>query len=80
MKKTCKSSELRGHISTIDVFDNSVMKVIARFPYDVTDDLDCQCAYIRAKLFAKAYVDNCDFPRSQFSLIDKFDNSVWPVL
>lgn len=79
MEKTIKSSTPCGHISTIDVFDNSVMKVIARFPYDVTDDLDSQCAYIRAKIFAKAYADNCDYPRTQFSLIDKFDNSVMSI-
>lgn len=80
MKKTIESSKPCGHISTIDVFDNSVMKVIARFPYDITDDLESHSAFIRAKMFAKVYADNCDFPHSHFSLIDKFDNSVWPVL
>lgn len=80
MKKTSKSSELRGHISTVDVFDNSDMQVIARFPYDVTDDIDSLSAYTRAKMFVKFYADTCDYPRSRFSLMDKFDNSVWPVL
>ena len=79
MAKTIKSPKLRGIVSTVDVFDNSEMCVIARFPYSVIDELDRRCAYVRARMFVRAYSDNCDYSLSQFALINQFDKSVIPV-
>ena len=80
MKKTKRPVHLKRNTFTVNVFDNVEMRVIARFPYDVTDDLDAQCAYIRAKMFVKEYAHHCDFKISQFSLVDSFDNSVNSVI
>lgn len=76
MSKTTKSQKLRGIISTVDVFDNSELSVIARFPYSVVDELDRRCAYVRARMFVRMYSANCNYPLSQFALINQSDKSV----
>lgn len=80
MKKNQRPKHYKRDTCYLNVFDNAEMRVIAQFPYDVTDYLDGSCAFIRAKLFVKSYADNCGFPHSFFSIIDKYDNTVWPVL
>lgn len=79
MVESSKKSALRGEITTIDIFDSAEMRVIARFPYVSTDDLDFEVAVRRARLFAKSYCSNTGFSLSQFCLIDKRDNTVWTI-
>lgn len=80
MKKNQQPKHHTRDISYINVFDNVEMRVIAQFPYDVTDHLDDSCAFIRAKVFAKSYIEQFGYPRSFFSIIDVYSNTVWPVL
>lgn len=75
MVKSLKKSK----ITTVDIFDGSEMRVIARFPYVSTDDLDFECAVRRARLFVKTYASNVGFSLTQFCLIDDRDMTVWTI-
>lgn len=79
MVESSKKVTLRGEITTIDIFDSSEMRVIARFPYVRTDELDFECAVRRARLFTKTYASNIGFSLTQFCLIDKRDSTVWTI-
>lgn len=79
MVESSKKVTSCGEITTIDIFDSFVMRVIARFPYVRTDELDFECAVRRARLFTKVYAENIGFSLTQFCLIDKGNNTVWTI-
>lgn len=80
MKKNQRPKHFKRDTCYINVFDIAEMRVIAQFPYDVTDHLDGSCAFIRAKFFLETYAETHGFPCSNFSIIDTCDNTVLPFL